>query len=151
MSKEKEKKTDEEILFPEVIVGDITVRPWTFGVLFKVSELIDQIITKMEEKNVDIDSDFIGYMTMFKIFSLATEQVLEVMEISLNIKTEEFTQTITKEKIKELPLEDGVKIAMIIAKQNWQIISKNVFNLLQKNEKKETTTQTSLKEKEIKE
>jgi len=151
MSKEKEIKTDEEILFPEVIVGNITVRPWTFGVLFKVSELIDQIITKMEEKNIDLDSDFLGYMTMFKIFSLATDQVLEVMEISLNMKTEEFTQTVTKEKIKELPLEDGVKIAMIIAKQNWQIISKNVFNLLQKSEKKETETPTSSKEKETKE
>ena len=52
------KKTDEEILFPDVKVGKVVVKPWSFGVLFEISDLVDSVLNKMESKNLGFDSLF---------------------------------------------------------------------------------------------
>lgn len=137
MEKEEIKKSDEQILFPEVKVGDITVKPWSFGILFDISDLLEQVLTKAEEKKVDLDSDFITYVTMVKLFTIANTQVLKIMSITLNIPEED---------IRNLPMEDGLKIAIIIAKQNWGIISKNVLNLLFSKKKEEDKENKKKKE-----
>ena len=120
------KKTEEEILFPEVKVGKIVVKPWSFGILFDISDLLDEVITRVEEKKIgDIISDegFLSYINMVKLFSIASKPMLKIIEITLDKEEEE---------IRKLSMEDGIKISIIIAKQNWEIISKNLLNLLPK-------------------
>jgi hypothetical protein len=138
--KKIEKKTDEQILFPEAKIGDIVIKPWSFGVLFEISDLLDQVITKTEEKGILLDVDFISYVTMLKVFSLASSQVLKI--ISITLKKEE-------EEISALPMDEGLKIAIIIAKQNWEIISKNVLGLLPSvaEEKEETEKMEKMEKK----
>ena len=120
------KKSEEQILFPEVKVGNITVKPWSFGILFDISDLLDEVITRVEEKKIgDIISDegFLSYINMVKLFSIASKPMLKIIEITLDKEEEE---------IRKLSMEDGIKISIIIAKQNWEIISKNLLNLLPK-------------------
>lgn len=125
----KVKKSEEQVLFPEAKVGKIKIKPWSFGILFEISELLEQVIDKVEEKNIVLDEGFISYITMVKLFTLASSQVLTIMSITLDIPEEE---------ISALSMDDGIQIAMIIAKQNWEIVSKNVLNLLPKSEILET-------------
>ena len=36
------KKSEEQILFPDIkIDDDITIKPWSFGMLFEISTLLD--------------------------------------------------------------------------------------------------------------
>ena len=116
------KEKDEiEILFPEAKVGDITVKPWSFGVLFDISDLLDEVITKVEEKEIKIDEDVISYVTMVKIFTIASKQVLRIISITLDKEEDE---------VRKLPMEDGVKIAVIIAKQNWTVLKNALAQML---------------------
>ena len=119
---ENKKKSEEQILFPEVVVGEITVRPWSFGILFDISPLLEDVLTKLEEKEINIDGTFLNYSTMLKIFSLASSGVREIICMTLGKDVE---------VVNALSMEDGIKIAVIICKQNWEIISKNALNLLQ--------------------
>ena len=42
-------KTDESILFPEVEIDGIVVKPWSFGMLFELAESLDRVIKRLEE------------------------------------------------------------------------------------------------------
>lgn len=123
-------KNEEQILFPEVKVGDITVKPWSFGILFDISDLLEEVINKAEEKDIldEINRDIIPYTTIAKLFTLASKQVLKIVSITLDMEEDE---------VKKFKMEDGIKITGIIARQNWEIISKNLINLLPNPEKEE--------------
>lgn len=123
-------KNEEQILFPEVKVGDITVKPWSFGILFDISDLLEEVINKAEEKDIldEINRDIIPYTTIAKLFTLASKQVLKIVSITLDMEENE---------VKKFKMEDGIKITGIIARQNWEIISKNLINLLPNPEKEE--------------
>jgi len=117
-----ERPSDEEILFPEAKVGDIVIKPWSFGILFDISTMLEQVLDKMDEKKIIVDpvAGFISYLDMLKIFSLANQEVLKIIAITVNIDMEE---------IRKLGMEDGIKIAMVIYKQNSKIL-KNVVSSL---------------------
>lgn len=123
-------KNEEQMLFPEVKVGDITVKPWSFGILFDISDLLEEVINKAEEKDIldEINRDIIPYTTIAKLFTLASKQVLKIVSITLDMEEDE---------VKKFKMEDGIKITGIIARQNWEIISKNLINLLPNPEKEE--------------
>ena len=141
MTKEKDKEKNEtEILFPEAKVGDITIVPWSFGTLFDISDLLDEVITKIEEKGIAIETEFISYITMAKIFTLASSQVLKIMSITLSKPQKD---------IKALPMEDGIKIAAIIARQNWTVL-KNAFSQILKVEEVKNLENKEQKEEEAK-
>ena len=139
MTKDKE-KNETEILFPEAKVGDITIVPWSFGTLFDISDLLDEVITKIEEKGIAIETEFISYITMAKIFTLASSQVLKIMSITLSKPQKD---------IKALPMEDGIKIAAIIARQNWTVL-KNAFSQILKVEEVKNLENKEQKEEETK-
>lgn len=115
-------KTPEEILFPEAKVGDIVIKPWSFGKLFEVSLALEKVLDKAEKKKIDlndIDSIF-EYATMARIFTLASKELLDIIALTIDKKPAE---------IKELSMEEGLAITLIIAKQNWATI-KNVLSPL---------------------
>jgi len=137
---EEIKKTDEEILFPEAKVGDITIRPWSFGILFEISTMLETVLDKMEEKKIFVDpvAGFISYFDMLRIFTLANKEVKTIIAITLG-KSEE--------DVELLSMEDGLKIAMIIYKQNSTVL-KNVLSSLFGTKMTETGAQSPVQDSE---
>lgn len=124
MAEKQKKKSEEEVLFPEVEVGDIVVKPWSFGKLFDLAPILERVLDKAEEKGLMtmFDTSFISYATMARLFTIASPEVLEIISITINKKVEE---------IKELSMEDGIKIAVIIYNQNKNSIKNATTSLLQ--------------------
>uniref|UniRef100_A0A6M3IJN1 Uncharacterized protein n=1 Tax=viral metagenome TaxID=1070528 RepID=A0A6M3IJN1_9ZZZZ len=125
------KKSDESVLFPDVRVGDIIVKPWTFGMLFELSEPLDRIITKVEDRGLDIEFEkgILSYVTMAKLFTIASSEALEIICKTLDKPDEE---------VKELGMEDGIKIALIIYNQNKESIVSSLKNAFSSPPKKES-------------
>jgi len=119
--KKEDKKSEEQILFPEAVVDGITVKPWSFGMMFKVAPLVDSIITKIEAKGIDLDSDTLtlSWPVITKIFVCAADEIIKV--ISMTIEK-------PKEEIETFGMETGVSLALTIFRQNSQTI-KNAFGL----------------------
>jgi len=119
---EEIKKTDEEIIFPEAKVGEITIKPWSFGILFKISTMLETVLDKMDDKKIFVDpvAGFISYFDMLRVFTIANKEVKTIIAITVGKPEED---------IEMLSIEDGVKIAMIIYKQNSTIL-KNVVSSL---------------------
>jgi len=121
---EKKEKTEEEILFSSVDINGITISPWTFGMLFDVSLLLERILSKTEQKNIDLDKIFskgtLSYIDVIRLFTLATDEVLEVIAITIKKPIDE---------VKELDMSIGIKIALTIYNQNKDII-KNALSPL---------------------
>ena len=138
--KKEKKKSEEQILFPEIEIGKYTVKPWSFGVLFNISELLEQVLDKVEEKNLMdmFDTGFISYISMARLFTVAGPQVLKIISITLEEEEEE---------IKKLDMKDGIKIATTIYQQNLEILKNAVGPLLgslatdEEKEKEETKAQ----------
>ena len=125
-SKEKPKR-DEEILFPEAKVGDITVKPWSFGMLFDISGSLEKVLDKIEDKKVDLtpEGGFIPYTTFARLFTIAGPEVLKIISLTIDMPENE---------VKDLDMDTGVKIAMIIYQQNRETIKNALTPLLkQKN------------------
>jgi len=122
MSKKIEKKkTDEEILFPDVKVGKYIIKPWSFGILFDISDMLEGILDKLDEKSIKIEEifspeGFISYTNLLRLFTIASKDVLSIIGITLDVDEEE---------LKELDMTTGIKIATIIYKQNADMFSKN--------------------------
>jgi hypothetical protein len=115
-----EKNNEERILFPEAKIGDIVVKPWSFGVLFEISSMLEVVLDKMEEKKIDIDNTgFLSYATIAKLFTIASPQLLKIISLTIEKDIED---------IKKLKMEDGIKIAYTIYMQNSSTI-KNAFSL----------------------
>lgn len=122
------KKSDEEILFPSIKVGGITIEPWSFGVLFDLSPMLERLLDVVTEKGIDaeLEKGTLSYITMAKLFTLASKEVLEIMAIT----TEQ-----EEDVIKKLSMADGVKIAMVIFQQNKETIKNALSPLLNLNPK----------------
>jgi len=117
------KKSEEQILFPEAKVGDITIKPWSFGKLFDLSVLLERVLDKVEEKKIDFnfESNIIPYSTIARLFTIASPEVLKIISITLNKSEEE---------VKELGMVEGIRIAMVIYQQNSEIIKNGLSPLL---------------------
>lgn len=119
--KKEEKKLEEQVLFPEIDIDGMIIKPWSFGMLFKVAPLVDSIITKIEDKGVNLDSDslLLSWPLLTKMFVCAADEILEVISM---------TTGKPKEEVSELSMDAGVRTAFTIFKQNSQTI-KNAFGL----------------------
>ena len=119
--KNPEEIPEEAILFPEVKIGDITVKPWTFGKLYELASILDRAITKLDAAGMDVDnlfnSDTIPYTTIARLFSIISSEILEVIDISIDLE---------REKIESLDMATGIKLAFTIFNQNKEVI-KNAF------------------------
>jgi len=114
-----EVKKEEKSIFPEAIIGDITIKPWKFGVLFQISGLIGEILDVMELKKISIEGDpltgLISYATIARIFAVSATSILKIMAITLKKPEDE---------IEEFDMDEGLEIAYTIYKQNFEQIKK---------------------------
>jgi len=119
-------KSEEEIIFPDIEISGYVLRPWSFGVLFKLSHLLGSVLDKAEEKNlvseINESGGFLQYTTLAKLFSIAGPELLEIISITLGAPAEE---------IEALNMEAGLRIALAIYNMNKDVITnslKNVFS-----------------------
>jgi TFIIF-interacting CTD phosphatase-like protein len=114
-----------QILFPEVKIKEFIIKPWTFGILFQVADLLGNVIDKAEKRNLieelNNSSGIIPYTTFVKLFSICGEEILTIISITLNISQEE---------VRSLTMEDGLNIAFTIYNQNKTTIVNSIKNLI---------------------
>lgn len=109
------KKSEEEILFPEVNINNITVKPWGFGALFELSAILERVLDKAEEKGLikDLESDFLSSVTLARLFTIANQEVLHIIAYTVGKKEEE---------VKKWDMQTGIKVAVTIFNQNKDTI-----------------------------
>ena len=132
------KKTDEEIMFPEVTVAGYKVKPWSFGMLFEISPMLDSVLSTLETKDIDVDSGFLSYTTIARLFAVASPQILDIIAITLDVDVNE---------VKNLSMEDGVKIAFTIYQQNSTVLKNVIRSLLVERKTKKVVEKETAKEK----
>jgi len=122
--KRTKKRSDEEILFPEVEIGGFKIKPWSFGVLFEISEMLDAIFVKLDQRNVDLkfnfDEGLASNMPKFiRIAAIAAPEVKAILAITIDVNDE---------VIENLDMKTGMNLLITIFKQNFETL-KNVFTI----------------------
>jgi len=118
-------KVDEEVLFSKVEISGIEVKPWSFGTLFDLSNLLEIVLDKAEKKGVlkavedALESGVFSYILLVRLFTLASDEMLDILAITCKVEDS---------IIRNLGIDDGVKLAYTVFHQNSTII-KNAFSL----------------------
>ena len=111
------KKSDEQVLFADIVIDDVKISPWAFGILFELSESLDAVLDKAANKgildNIVDDSGSISYITMARIFALANEEILSIISITIDKSVDE---------IKNFKMDKGIKVALAIFNLNRDVI-----------------------------
>lgn len=140
------KKDEEQVMFPEVEVAGYKIKPWSFGTLFEISSSIEEIITKMKEREIPLPSfeeDFFGlnFEKVVSIFTIASPHVLDI--IARTVGTD-------KEEIRDLSMTDGVSLALAIYSQNMEIIKNLIAPFLKMGETEEEGKEAEMEQTEEK-
>jgi hypothetical protein len=120
-------KNDTAVLFPEVEICNIKVKPWTFGVLFKLAPILEEVIKKAESKGiveeitVNLARNTLPYTTLIKLFTLASEDLMNLITI---------TTGNPREDIEALSMEDGMKLVTTMWVQNKSTLVNSIKNAL---------------------
>ena len=117
------KKSDEETLFPEITIDGVIVKPWGFGALFELSDSLEKVLDKVEEKHLaeEIESGFLTNITLARLFTIANKEVLRIIA---------YTVDIDEDEVRKWSMDTGVKVATTIFNQNKETIVgalKNAF------------------------
>lgn len=119
-----QKKSDIEVMFPDITICGIEVKPWSFGKLFEFSSILESALSKIEQHKEMAEELIIGnisYFTTAKAFSIIGPEILQI--ISMTVDKDEG-------EIKELSMEDGISIAVTIFNQNQTTIINSLKNAL---------------------
>lgn len=110
-------ENDTRILFPDVVVGGITIRPWSFGTVVQIAPALEQIIDKVKSRG--LKDKPITEIMISAIPSILPE-VSAVLAVTLRME---------KEKIEALDMDTIIGIILVVVNQNIGYL-KNVFGLL---------------------
>jgi len=114
------KKTEDEILFPEVELDGFIIKPWTLGKLRKINPHIENIFTTLKNKDIVLTLQNVENHLMDLYFA-AVPQIMIILAISLEV---------SEEDLEEIPIPQAIRLIYLVFKQNEESI-KNVLNLLQ--------------------
>lgn len=110
------KKSDEEILFPEVDVQGTVVKPLTLDQSIKVVPKFQSIINKIKKKGITIDKID---SQIFDVIQLILPELKEILPEVVDIK---------KQDIGSMPIVKITNIAVTIIQQNYDLL-KNLKSL----------------------
>jgi hypothetical protein len=115
--------SEEEILFPNIKVGEIICKPWSFKKLFEIANILDAILTDIEQDTMmrlfDESGDIVPSTVSRLIFKHSNE-IFQIIAVTIE-KPIEFVET--------LSADDGLQFTLVIFQQNRESI-KNVFTPL---------------------
>ena len=126
--KAAKKKTDTEILFPEVTLtlslGTIIVKPLSFGNLIDISDNIESVVDSLKIRDFKLGLNdngelALGLEDIATIYVSASKSLLPIMSIVTNIE---------EEKLRELSVIEGVQLIVTIIQQNGEVL-KTFFDL----------------------
>lgn len=131
--KKRKRKSDEEVIFAQEKVAGFIVKPWSFGVLFEISEMLDSIFTKLDQRGVDLKFDFndglgADLSRFIRIAAIAAPEVKAILAITIDAD---------ENTIEELDMKTGIKLLTTVFKQNFEIIKNGLGLSLIKEEEKE--------------
>jgi hypothetical protein len=109
-------KTETEILFPEQEVDGITVHPWTFGQIAKLSPIFRLIASDLRESEIPVDE---LESRMSEVILIAGKYAPSIVAATINLPIAE---------VEQWPPEKGIKLLFTIISQNLEHI-KNSFGL----------------------
>ena len=116
--KEKKKKSDEEILFPEVKIKvknmkgkekEYVIRPWSFGELVEISPLIENIFQDLKKRGTVIDPTNFTFDNMKDVYFSSIKHVGEIIAKTLKIE---------KAELSDLSVPSAVNLALGIFNAN---------------------------------
>jgi len=117
-------KSDEAILFPNVKVGDVVVKPWSFGMLFDISPYLELVLDKAEKAGImqklELSGNFLSSTLIARIFTIASSPLLKIIALTVNLSEDE---------VRKLSMEDGIRIVMVVYYQNKSTISNAIKNV----------------------
>ncbi|MCJ7663034.1 MAG: hypothetical protein MUO24_02200 [Desulfobacterales bacterium] len=117
-----QEKTDEQILFPEVEVGGIKVRPWTLKQFFGLLPIFMRMAEVLKEKGVALDQfeglkdDEEGVQKLFAILSNLSDAVPEINEVIAR------TVELPIKEVEAMEFDRSISIALMIIIQNVERI-----------------------------
>lgn len=116
-------KTDEEVLFPSAKIGKYTIKPWSFGILFDISVKLETVLDRLREKDIEglFDLDLVSPISIARLFTVASSEVLSIIAITLDVDEDE---------VRNLSMEDGIRMAYVIYRQNATVIKNALAPLL---------------------
>jgi len=115
MAKKRE-EVEAGVLFPEVEIDDVVVRPWSLGVLAAISPYIEEVFGKLEEKKMDIDFSIASIM---RLYFIAAQHLVPIISKSLGMP---------KEEVEAFDINKAARILKVIWDQNRESL-KNVITL----------------------
>jgi hypothetical protein len=113
----QDEKREEEVLFPEFKVGDVVVRPWSYGQFLKVFPVFKSMLPEIEARGINeknIEAKILDFVDV----------VLPHVDEVLSITTE-----MTKEQIHALRLSNVIQLTVVVLTQNVGHL-KNSFGLV---------------------
>jgi len=109
-------KSETEVLFPEQEIDGITVRPWTFGQIAKLSPIFRLIASDLRESEIPVDQ---LESRMSEVILIAGKYAPSIVAATINLPITE---------VEQWPPEKGVKLLFTIISQNLEHV-KNSFGL----------------------
>ena len=112
---EKKKKTDEQILFPDMKVEaggkEYILSPWNLGELVEVTPILEKIFVKLDEKGTKVDFENISFDVIKNVYFAATPQLIDLIAFSVDLGEDE---------VKKLSVPDALSLAMGIFSVNME-------------------------------
>ena len=88
MAKKKKKEVPEEaILFPEIEVDGIKVKPWSLGQLADLAPTLDGVFATLEKLDVNLDN--LTFSSLMKLQFSITPYLPKILSVTLSISEEE--------------------------------------------------------------
>lgn len=140
---EHDERPDEQVLIDEYIIhtpiGEIALKPWTYGEYYKIADKIEDIFDVIEEKNIDLSSFAILQEQSLNAKSDTLAEELDNFLLLANTANRELRRAInriapmavpiivhttgrTQEEIESLPIHVIVSIGYIIYLQNVGVL-----------------------------
>ena len=114
----KKKVPEEVVLFPEIEIEGIVLKPWTFGILASISPQLEAIFTKLEEQNVMFDIG-LSIETLLRMYFAIAPYLVGIITKTTGLPVEE---------VEAMDIKKATKLTRIIWEQNKESL-KNVLTL----------------------
>lgn len=110
------KKTDTEVLFPEVVcnlsIGKISVKPFTYGDIIDLSKYLEVILKEFKVRDMYFDLSNMDFSELLSIYLMISEPSLPIL-VRVTGQSED--------DIRKLAVGEAAQLMITIVQQNMEI------------------------------